>query len=121
MAVQPLGIQFPVTLYSNKPRSFNPVWFQHYPWLEHSIRKDACSCFPCHMFGSDGAILASRPEKTFTEVDFKDWKQATGKDGILKGHNNSLYHKQAVVAWEQFNKMGTSIVDQMGGDRQEQV
>jgi len=73
------------------------------------------------MFGSDGAILASRPEKTFTEVDFKDWKQATGKDGILKGHNNSLYHKQAVVAWEQFNKMGTSIVDQMGGDRQEQV
>ena len=32
-----------------------------------------------------------------------------GKYGILKGHNDSLYHKHAVVAWEQFNKKGASI------------
>ena len=116
--VQPLGIKFPVTLYSNKP---NPAWFQHYPWLEYSIRKDACFCFPCCIFGSDGAVLASRPEKTFTEVGFKDWKHAMGKDGTLKGHNDSLYHKHAVVAWEQFNKKGASIIDQMGENRQEEV
>lgn len=73
------------------------------------------------MFGSDGAILASRPEKAFTEVGFRDWKHAMGKDGILKGHSDSLHHKQAVVAWKQFNKVETSIVDHMGGNRQEQL
>jgi len=36
-----------------------------------------------------------------------------GKDGILKDYNYSLYHKQAVIAWEQFNKMGALVVDQM--------
>ena len=50
------------------------------------------------MFGSSGGVSTSRPEKTFEILGFKDWKHATGKDGILKGHENSHAHKQAVVA-----------------------
>ena len=63
-------------------------------------------CFPCH-----------KPEKAFTVLGFKDWKHATGKDGILKGHDNSHSHKQAVVAWKEFKKMDLSIIDTLEGAR----
>ena len=60
-------------------------------------------------------------EKAFTILGFKDWKHAAGKDVILKGHDNSHSHKQAVVAWKEFNKMDSSIIDTLRGARQEQV
>ena len=47
--IQPTNIKYPVTLYSNKPRSFNPTWFKLYSWLEYSVKQDACFCFPCRM------------------------------------------------------------------------
>ena len=68
-----------------------------------------------------GGVSTSRPEKTFTVLGFKDWKHATGKDGILKGHDNSHSHKQAAVAWTEFQKMNSSIVDTLGGARQELI
>ena len=67
------------------------------------------------MFGSNGGVSSSRPEKAFTILGFKDWKHATGKDGILKSHDNSHLHKQAVVAWKEFKKMDSSIIDTLGG------
>ena len=101
---QPRNIRYPVTMYSNKQRSFNPDWFKLYSWLEYSVKKNACFCFPCHMFGCSGGVSTGRPDKTFTEVGFKDWKHATGKDGILKGHDNSHAHKIAIVACNEFMK-----------------
>ena len=74
--VQPTNIRYPVTLYSNKPRSFNPDWFKLYPWLEYSVKEDACFCFPCRMFGGSGGVPTSRHQKTFTEIGFKSWKHA---------------------------------------------
>ena len=74
-------------------------------------------CFPCHKFSSNGDVSSSRPEKAFTVLGFKEWKHATGKDGILKGHDNSHSHKQAVVAWKEFKKMDLSIVDTLEGAR----
>jgi len=71
--VQLLGIKFPVTLYSNKPTSFNPVWYQHYPWFEYSIRKDAYFCFPCHMLGSDGAMLRKFLRKLVFKTGSMRW------------------------------------------------
>ena len=34
---RPLKIKFPVTLFSGKPRSFNPSWYSSYSWLEYSV------------------------------------------------------------------------------------
>ena len=104
LPIQPTNVRYPVTLYSNKPRSFNPEWFKLYPWLEYSVKQDACFCFLCHMFGSNGGMSTSKPEKAFTVLGFKDWKHATGKNGILKSHDNSHSHKQAVVVWKDLRK-----------------
>ena len=45
--VQPVNIKYPSTVISGKPRSFNPAWYSVYPWLEYSIRMDACYCYSC--------------------------------------------------------------------------
>ena len=119
---QPASIQFPVTYFSGKARSFNSEWFQQYSWLEYSAKKDAAYCYPCRLFGST-SICTSRPEKAFTTTGFRDWKHATGSKGMLLSHNNCISHRQAVVAWEQFRATSKtrSVAEQLGSNRAEQI
>ena len=120
--VQPVRSTFPVTYFSGKARSFNPDWFRQYEWLEYSTHKDAAFCYPCRLFGSPSACT-SRPERTFTQVGFRDWKHATGAKGALSIHHSCLSHKESVVAWKQLkasSKSG-SVADQLGTLRAEQI
>jgi len=118
--VRPKNIKFPTTMFSKTSRCFNPAWYKKYNWLEYSIERDACFCYPCHLFGSQGSTFSSRPEPVFTSVGFRNWKHATGKTGALQVHSNCYSHKQAVIAWEQYKvnaKHGTLLPDQMGSSR----
>lgn len=116
-------LNFPVTYFSGKVRRFNSEWYKEFKWLEYCISRDAAFCFPCRMFGSS-VIGECRPEKTFTEIGFQDWRHARGSTtGILKGHNDSKSHKAASVAWDQFKascEYGT-VAEQLGSTRAEQV
>ena len=100
--VQPVNLKFPITLFSGKPRSFNPAWYRSYSWLEYSVKQDACFCYPCRLFSFGGCCSSSRPELAFTSTGFKDWKHAMGKGGILTGHNDCRAHKEAATAWNQY-------------------
>lgn len=114
--VKPKHVQFPTTTYSSRARSFNPAWYDTYDLLEYSVGLNACFCYPCRLFGSQGSSFTSKPESAFTIVGFKDWKYATGKNSILNGHNNCITHKQSVIAWKQFQlntKQSTSISQQL--------
>ena len=114
--VQPIKTRYPSTMFSNVPRCFNPAWFKSFQWLEYSVEKDACFCYPCRLFGSVSAIGSSRPETAFTLTGFSDWKHATGKKGILVCHSNCFSHKESMVAWEQYrvtSERGTSILNQI--------
>ena len=120
---QPVDIQFPVTFFSGKARSFNPEWLRQYPWLEYSISKDAAYCYACRFYSLSTVAATSRPEKAFTIAGFRDWKHATGVKGMLATHNNSLSHKSSVVAWEQFKSTSTtgSVAEQLGSNRAQQI
>ena len=96
-------------MFSYVSRCFNPAWFKNYQWLEYSVEKDACFCYPCWLFGSASAIGSSRPEKAFTSTGFKEWKHPTGKKGILVCHSNSFSHKEYRVTTER----GTSILNRI--------
>ena len=103
-------------MFSNVSRCFNPAWFKSFQWLEYSVEKDACYCYPCQLFGSARAIDSSRPETAFTLTGFSGWKHATGKKGILICHSNSFSHKESMVAWEQYritSEQGTSILNEL--------
>ena len=121
--VRPVNVKFPATLFSGKPRSFSPGWYHSYPWLEYSVSRDACFCYPCRLFGVSSGGL-SRPEMAFTIIGFRDWKHATGKSGILSCHSNCAAHKQAAVAWSQYTlnmQQGTTISERMGSAKAQQI
>ena len=37
-------------------------------------------------------------EEVFTSIGYRNWKYATGKQGLFKKHNNCHVHKQAMVS-----------------------
>ena len=117
--VRPVNIKFPTTMFGNTSRTFNPIWYDRFDWLEYSIKHDACFCYPGRMFGftSGSSIGKSRPEPVFTSTGFRDWKHATGKSGVLTRHSNCFSHKQAELSWGQYkmnSKKGTTIAERMG-------
>ena len=118
----PVNMKFPTTTFGNTSRSFNPVWYDRFDWLEHSVKHDAYFCYPCRMFGSASGSSSgcSRPEPVFTSTGFSDWKHATGKSGTITRHSNCYSHKQAEIAWGQYklnSKEGTTIAERMGSAR----
>ena len=79
-------------------------------------------CFPCRFFGSCNGLGIGI--NTFTQQGFCDWKQATGKSGMLAKHNNSFAHKQAVSAWIDYktnSEGGTLIEDRVDSQRRQQI
>ena len=122
--VRPTNTRFPTTTFSGKVRCFSPLWFKSYEWLEYSLEMDACFCYPCRMFGAQGSQFGSRPESSFTLTGFRDWKHATGKNGVLNGHARCFSHKQAQAAWGQCklnHTLGTTLSDCLGSSRAEAI
>ena len=113
-------VRFPPTLVGTKKRYFNPDWFKTYSWLEYSVERDAAFCFPCRHFSTK----SGRAEDTFTKESFRDWKHATGKEGVLQGHASCLTHIQTVSSWHEYKQneeCGTSVVSRLDSERNEQI
>ena len=114
--VRPVNVKFPATKFGTTTRTFNVVWYDKFRWLEYSVQHDASYCYPYHVFGTS-SYGRSRPEHAFIDTGFRNWKKATGKDGVLNRHANSVSHKQA---WHQYkcnSEQGTSIPDRMNSAR----
>ena len=116
---QPVLQNYPLTSFSGKKRCFNSGWYSSYSWLEYSVDKDACYCYPCRFFSLSEAA-SSNAKDTFTKVGFRDWKHATGNGGILRVHDKCASHRHAMEAWVQY-KLNTAksstIVNHMESNR----
>lgn len=80
------------------------------------MQKDAAFCFACRNF----SVGDGRAEETFTKSGYKDWKHATGKDGILQRHAKCSTHLNAMHAWHTYKKNrehGTSIANSLDSNR----
>ena len=119
---QPENISCSRREYSDKSRCFNPAWYQHYSWLEYSVKLDSAYCFPCRFFVGS-SIGRGRPEKAFTVNEFKDWKYASDNKGALLSHQKSYPHKQSAIAWGQFKYTSSSgsASEQLGSNRAELI
>ena len=118
--VQPLK-RFPTTLFGSENRSFNSLWYKKKQWLEYSAQKDAAFCYACRLFST---TATSRAEEVLTRAGYRDWKDASGKQGLLEKHNNCHAHKQAMISWGEYIKnarKGTTIADRLDSTRRVQV
>lgn len=94
---QPVLKSYPRTLFGGRERCFSAAWYQSRPWLEYSVDRDACFCFPCRVFG-----VAFSENDTFVSTGFRNWKAALERDRGLQKHACSQTHLQASSSWTEF-------------------
>ena len=80
------------------PGSCQVSWFRAHPWLEYSVQKDSCYCYPCRLFNREPSdSLFNNPPGD------RDWKHAHRSKGSLCLHATSKSHSSVMVMWQQFH------------------
>ncbi|CAF2093447.1 unnamed protein product [Rotaria magnacalcarata] len=111
----------------NKQCSFTSNWYKNFPFLEYSIKKDACFCFCCRLFSSGPG--SERAEDAWVTTGVSSWSKMTGKkrnkiaqntdtiisphglgsDGKLVKHFKSITHTMAENRLLNFSQKRTNI------------
>ena len=60
-------------VFGEQNRFCNLKWFKLHPWLDYEEISDTVKCFVCKRHHSK---LKVNVEKSFTLVDYSDWKHA---------------------------------------------
>lgn len=61
--------------------------------------------------------LPSHTESSFTSsLGFKNWKKATFKDGGFTAHSKTEHHKDAMMAWKEFEMSGKKKQESLIGN-----
>jgi hypothetical protein len=87
---QPYAHEFPNRKIGDRDHHFNFVWFQNFPWIEYSVKKDAAFCFMCYLFKSKAK--KGKGTSAFTSDGWNNWNK--GSKALLK-HVGSMSHKTA--------------------------
>ena len=100
---QPTNFVAPKFSYGKQLRSFEINWYRNRSWLEYSITKNACYCFPCRKF-----LHPNEKDLTYTAIGFKNWKTALEMGKGLDKHSHSVSHLQAMSMWSEFTSRESS-------------
>lgn len=74
---QPCNFKFPKKKIGQWHRSFQPKWFNDFPWLHYIEESNSVICFVCADQNKQGKLsIAKKKEKTFIEDVFSNWKKA---------------------------------------------
>ncbi|CAN0880847.1 Zinc finger MYM-type protein 1 [Linum grandiflorum] len=65
--------QFPKTGPPGHLRCFQQSWYDEFPWLEYSLKKDAAYCLYCYLFAENSDV--HHGWEAFTSKDFQSWKR----------------------------------------------
>lgn len=96
---QPINLNFPKRHFGKTTRAFCPGWYRGRPWLEYSVKLDACFCFPCRKFGG-----INDRDLVFTKTGFTNWKTALEKDKGFTKHAASQCHIKNAKAWSEMTQ-----------------
>ena len=96
---QPRLTCFPKTVCGKQYRCFQSSWYNKYPWVEYSEKRDAAYCFCCRWFRS-GISSTGGSNDVFVNSGFKSWQKAIQAGRGLQGHEQSAYHKACFQSWK---------------------
>ena len=95
---QPRSFKFPQREFGKTSivkRSFQPQWFDRWPWLHYDEERDLSFCFTCLVAFKNKHLHSVRNlEQSFISSGFSNWKDATAK---FNKHHASHCHQQAVL------------------------
>ncbi|CAB4034413.1 zinc finger MYM-type 1-like, partial [Paramuricea clavata] len=96
-----------------KQNRFSPRWYNEYPHLEYSIKKDAVFCFVCSLFHDTPSKEKADPSWISTGVRKWHNMKSVGKNkqGKLAQHFSSQSHKASLAAYCHYFLKTTKHVD----------
>ena len=99
---QPAKFSFQKRAFGTKSvhfRSFQPQWFQKWPWIHYDEARDLAFCFICVKGARSKTLKTARTaDASFISRGYSNWKDATGEKGGFCRHEASGCHKAAVEA-----------------------
>lgn len=85
--------------FQGKQNRVTPIWFDEYPHLEYSVRKDAVFCFVCSLF--DDTPSKEKADPRWINTGVKTWHKiksvGKSKQGKLAQHFSSQSHKASLI------------------------
>ena len=96
---QTRNIKFPFRTFGKQTaqRAFNPTWSDRFTWLHYDEEKDSVFCFTCTKALHHKMISSTKGDASFTETEFRNWKNVFDtKRGFYK-HESSEYRKEATA------------------------
>lgn len=115
-SAQPFLQSYPTTQIGKRLRKFQSSWFAGRPWLEYSIKADACFCYPCRKFVNN--LIRDR-DQAFTQAGFSNWKIALEKSRGFQAHEQSKCHIDSMKSWTEYQNRtnsGKTIAMQLSSD-----
>lgn len=88
-------------------RGFGACYYNEFPFIEYSIKKDAVFCFSCRNF-----VHFGYEDEKFTKFGLQNWKKLKEK---LQKHTQSSCHKRSYKEWISYKSTKTAgtILDQL--------
>ena len=102
-------------------RSFQPAWFDKWPWLHYNEEHDVVFCHICLKAKEEKKIMwSNNAEEAFMGKGFTNWKDASAK---FDKHSGSSCHKEALLKICELpattKDIGESLSEQHSRDRLE--
>ncbi len=100
-------------------RSFQPGWFDKWPWLHYIEQSDTVFCFTCKEASEECKLQWSlNTDPAFITTGFSNWKDACSK---FNSHQKSKTHEEAVpkvlTVPATMQDIGIQLVSQMESER----
>ena len=87
-------------------QSFQPSWYDKWPWLHYREDSDSVLCFTCMNANSENKLHWSLNAKSaFITAGFTNWKKASemfNYDEMPKCHKEAVLHMITLPATTQF-------------------
>jgi hypothetical protein len=100
-------------IHPSKQCHFSSAWFNTYPHVEYSVKKDAAFCFVCQLFPSGIGTKHDQSCKAWAEDGVKAWhkmkSRGKNKPGKLAEHFSSSSHCASLAALVAFQKKSADI------------
>ncbi|KAK1357571.1 TTF-type domain-containing protein [Heracleum sosnowskyi] len=104
---RPEGYVYPPKMIGDKPRRFNPKFYEDFDWLEYSVKTDNLFCLPCYLF-KDQISRKGGGDAFILEV-FSGWNKLYERLDSHVGEVDSI-HRRAVTNCDALMRQNQSIV-----------
>ena len=119
---QPRNVEFAKTGKIGHERSFQPNWFDLYPWLHYDEELQAAFCFTCVKAAETNSLSTQSLSQggAFLKKGHQNWRHGLEKARGFQKHEMSKAHKEATIRYVKSSSNQPDVVDIVSSEAEKQ-